>query len=133
MAAERVLTLRELNRALLARQLLLERRKLNVQEAVERICAMQAQWPQSPYIALWTRLIGFRKEQLTRALEQKRVVKSQLFRITLHITSARDYPYYAAMWLPAARETTPGVTKQKLDELSSLVQKAAMKGPLTQA
>jgi hypothetical protein len=133
MAEERVLTLRELNRALLARQLLLERRKLNVQQAVERICAVQAQWPQSPYIALWTRLIGFRKEQLTRALEEKRVVKSQLFRITLHITSARDYPYYAAAWLPAARDTTPGVTTKQLDELSRLVQSAAMKGPVTQA
>jgi hypothetical protein len=133
MPEERVLSLRELNRALLARQLLLERRKLDVQKAVERICAIQAQWPQSPYIALWTRLIGFRKEQLTRALEEKRVVKSQLFRITLHITSARDYPYYAAMWLPAARDTTPGVTTKKLDELSRLVQKAAMKGPMTQA
>ena len=133
MSGERVLSLRELNRALLARQLLLERRRLNVQQAVERICAIQAQWPQSPYIALWTRLAGFRKEQLTRALEQKRVVKSQLFRITLHITSARDYPYYAAAWLPAARDSTPGVTTEKLDELSRLVQKAAMKGPVTQA
>src|SRR3954466_5589712 len=133
MAAERVLTLRELNRALLARQLLLERRKLNVQQAVERICAIQAQWPQSPYIALWTRLVGFRKEQLTRALEQRKVVKTQLFRITLHITSARDYPYYAAVWQPAARDTTPGVTKEKLEELSRRVKKAAMKGPLTQA
>jgi DNA glycosylase AlkZ-like len=133
MSDERVLSVRELNRALLARQLLLERRKLSVQAAVERICAIQAQWPQSPYIALWTRLIGFRKEQLTRALEEKRVVKSQLFRITLHITSARDYPYYAAAWLPAARDTTPGVTTEKLDELSALVQKAAMKGPVTQA
>lgn len=131
MTAERVLTLRELNRALLARQLLLERRKLSVQQAVERICALQAQWPQSPYIALWTRLIGFRKEQLTRALEEKRVVKSQLFRITLHITSARDYPYYAAAWLPSAREMTPGVTPQKLDQLSRLVQRAAMKRPVT--
>jgi len=130
---DRVLSLRELNRALLARQLLLERCKLPVQAAVERICAIQAQWPQSPYIALWTRLIGFRKEQLTRALEEKRVVKSQLFRITLHITSARDYPYYAAAWLPAARDTTPGVTTKKLDELSALVQKAATKGPVTQA
>jgi Winged helix DNA-binding domain len=133
MSADRVLSLRELNRALLARQLLLERRKLSVQAAVERICAIQAQWPQSPYIALWTRLIGFRKEQLTRALEDKRVVKSQLFRITLHITSARDYPYYAAAWLPAARDTTPGVTTKELDELSALVQKAATKGPVTQA
>jgi len=130
-SGERVLSLRELNRALLARQLLLERRKLGVQQAVERICAIQAQWPQSPYIALWTRLTGFRKEQLTRALEQKRVVKSTLFRITLHMTSARDYPYFAAAWLPAARETTPRVTPQKLAELSSLVQAAAMKAPVT--
>jgi Winged helix DNA-binding domain len=133
MSSDRILSLRELNRALLARQLLLERRKLPVQAAVERICAIQAQWPQSPYIALWTRLVGFRKEQLTRALEEKRVVKSQLFRITLHITSARDYPYYAAAWLPAARDTTPGVTTKKLDELSALVQKAAMEGSVTQA
>jgi len=128
---ERVLKLRELNRALLARQLLLERRKLGVQQAVERLCAIQAQWPQSPYIALWTRLAGFRKEQLTRALEQHKVVKSTLFRITLHITSARDYPHYAAAVLPAARETTPRVTARQLEELSRRVRAAAMKGPLT--
>src|SRR2546423_2868798 len=130
--AERTLTLRELNRALLARQLLLERRKLGVQQAVERICAVQAQWPQSPYIGLWTRLIGFRKEQLTRALAQNRVVKSQLFRITLHITSARDYPYFAAVWCPAARDRTPGVTKAKLAELTRRVRAAAVQGPVTQ-
>jgi len=131
MADERVLTLRELNRALLARQLLLEPRKLNVQQAVERICAIQAQWPQSPYLALWTRLVGFRKEQLTRALEQRKVVKSQLFRITLHMTSARDYPYYAAVWLPAARETTPGVDRKTLERLSREVKKLATKAPVT--
>jgi DNA glycosylase AlkZ-like len=130
-SGERVLSLRELNRALLARQLLLERRKIAVQQAVERICAIQAQWPQSPYIALWTRLIGFRKEQLTRALEQHRVVKSQLFRITLHMTSARDYPYFAAVWGPAARDRTPGVGKAKLEELSRRVRAAALKGPIT--
>jgi hypothetical protein len=130
---ERILTLRELNRALLARQLLLRRRKLGVQEAVERICAVQAQWPQSPYIGLWSRVAGFRKEQLTRALEQHSVVKTQLFRITLHITSSRDYPYFVAMWGPAARERTPGVTKEKLEELSRRVRAVAMKRPITQA
>jgi hypothetical protein len=129
---ERILTLRELNRALLARQLLLERRKLSVQRAVERICAVQAQWPQSPYIGLWSRLTGFRKDQLTQALEQHKVVKSQLFRITLHITSARDYPYFVAAWAPAARERTPGVTPEKLDELSARVRAAALEGPITQ-
>jgi Winged helix DNA-binding domain len=129
--SERVLTLRELNRALLERQLLLERRKLGVQQAVERLCALQAQWPQSPYVALWTRLTGFRKDHLTRALEQHKVVKSTLFRITLHITSARDYPYYAGAVLPAARETTPRVTAGQLEELSRRVRAAAMKAPLT--
>jgi hypothetical protein len=131
-SGERVLTLRELNRALLARQLLLERRKLGVQQAVERLCAIQAQWPQSPYLALWTRLVDFRKEQLTRALAQHRVVKSQLFRITLHITSARDYPYFVAVWGPAARDRTPGVSKAKLEELGQRVREAALKGPITQ-
>jgi hypothetical protein len=131
MPEERVLTLRELNRALLARQLLLERRKLNVQQAVERICAIQAQWPQSPYIALWTRLTGFRKEQLTRSLEQRKVVKSQLFRITLHMTSARDYPYYAAVWQPSARDTTPGVDRKTIERLSREVKALATKAPVT--
>ena len=128
---DRILTLRELNRALLARQLLLERRKLGVQQAVEKLCAIQAQWPPSPYLALWTRLIGFRKEQLTRALEQHQLVRSTLFRITLHITSARDYPYYAAAFLVAAREATPRVTAEQLAELSERVRAAAMKGPVT--
>jgi hypothetical protein len=131
MGGERVLTLRELNRALLARQLLLERRKLGVQQAVERICAIQAQWPQSPYLALWTRLTGFRKEQLVRALEQRKVVKSQLFRITLHMSSARDYPYYAAVWLPSARDTTPGVDRKTIEQLARRVKKLAMEGPVT--
>jgi hypothetical protein len=131
LAQERVLSLRELNRALLERQLLLERRKLGMQQAVERICAIQAQWPQSPYIALWTRVTGFRKEQLTRALEQLKVVKSQLFRITLHISSARDYPYYAAVWLPSARDTTPGIDRKKVGQLSRRVKTLAMSGPVT--
>jgi Winged helix DNA-binding domain len=130
--SERVLTLRELNRALLARQLLLDRRKLSVQQAVERICAVQAQWPQSPYIGLWTRLTGFRKEQLTRALAQHRVVKTQLFRITLHITSARDYPYFFAVWGPGARDRTPRVPRETLEELTRRVHAAALKRPITQ-
>jgi hypothetical protein len=128
---ERVLTLRELNRALLARQLLLERRKLGVQQAVEKLGAIQAQWPQSPYIALWTRLTGFRKEQLTSALEQHEVVKATLFRITLHMTSARDYPYYAAVVLRAARESTPRANAEQLEKVARRVRAAAMKATLT--
>jgi uncharacterized coiled-coil protein SlyX len=124
---ERVLTLRELNRALLERQLLLARQRLTVPRAIERLCALQAQYAPSPYIALWSRLTGFRKEQLTRALEDRKAVKSSLFRITLHITSARDYPYFAAAWLPAAREMTPRITVERMAELSREVHAAAQK------
>ena len=127
---ERVLTLRELNRALLERQLLLKRKRLGVQEAVERLCALQAQYSLSPYIALWTRLTRFQREQLTRALEGREVVKSTLFRITLHITSARDYPYFAAAFLPAAQEMTARVTPEQTAKLSRRVH-AASKKPLT--
>jgi hypothetical protein len=126
----RVLSLRELNRALLERQLLLRRKRLAVPAAVERLCALQAQYSFSPYTALWSRVTGFRKEQLTQALEEREVVKSTLFRITLHITSARDYPYYAAAWLPAAREMTPRITVERMAQLSKKVEAAARK-PLT--
>lgn len=98
---------------------------------MERICALQAQYSPSPYIALWSRVAGFRKEQLTRALEQRRVVKSSLFRITLHITSARDYPYFAAAWLHAAAEATPRVTTATIAQLTREVTAAATTTPIT--
>src|SRR6266511_2591430 len=125
MTEERVLSLRELNRALLERQLLLQRRRLSIPRAVERLCALQAQYSLSPYIALWSRINGFRREQLTRALEERRVVKASLFRITLHMASARDYPYFAAAFLPAAQEMTPRATAATIAELSRAVNAAA--------
>src|SRR3954447_21942153 len=125
MAEERVLSRRELNRALLARQLLLERVRLPVARAVERLCALQAQYSPSPYIALWTRLAGFRRDDLTRALERRQVVRTTLMRITLHLVSARDYPYFAAIWMPATQEMTPRVNGEQLAELSRRVYELA--------
>jgi len=94
---ERTLTLRELNRATLARQLLLERRRVPVLRAVERLVGMQAQWPPSPYIGLWTRVDGFRRETLERLLRSGRVLKPTVMRGTLHLVTTRDYPvFYAA-------------------------------------
>jgi Winged helix DNA-binding domain len=97
--AERVLAVRELNRALLTRQLLLRRARLRVPRAIERVGALQAQWPPSPYIALWSRLEGFSREQLMRAVESRRVVKATLMRTTLHLVSADDYLAYAGVFL----------------------------------
>lgn len=92
---ERVLTIRELNRATLARQLLLERRRMSVPKAIERLAGLQAQWPPSPYVALWSRLEGFERERLTRALFRRQVVKATAMRITLHLLSAGDYVLFA--------------------------------------
>jgi hypothetical protein len=94
----RTLTLRELNRALLARQLLLERRRISVTQALERVAAVQAQWPPSPYLGLWTRLEGFRAEDLVRAITRRHVVKATVMRTTLHLISARDYLAYAGIY-----------------------------------
>ncbi|HEX4743980.1 MAG TPA: winged helix DNA-binding domain-containing protein [Candidatus Limnocylindria bacterium] len=90
-----VLTLRALDRALLARQLLLKRVRLAPADAIERLGALQAQWPPAPYIALWSRLAGFTVAALERALEERSVVKATVMRGTLHLVSAPDYPYYA--------------------------------------
>ena len=94
----RTLTLRELNRALLGRQLLLQRQRLSVTNAVERVAGLQAQWPPSPYLGLWSRLDGFAPDQLTRAVARRTVVKATLMRTTLHIVSAADYLAYAGIY-----------------------------------
>lgn len=90
-----VLTLHELNRATLARQLLLERARIGVVPAIERLAALQAQWAPSPYIALWSRLEGFRREKLWSAIERHDVIRARLMRGTLHLVSARDFYAYA--------------------------------------
>jgi hypothetical protein len=94
--AERVLTQRELNRTTLLRQLLLRRERLPPVRAIERLAGLQAQLPSSPYLALWARLEGFERPALERALKQRRVVKALLMRATMHLVSARDYPYLDA-------------------------------------
>ena len=97
------MTLRELNRTLLARQLLLERRRLPVAAVVRRLVALQAQYPPSPYVALWSRVGGFRKEQLTESPE---VVKSPTLRGTLHVMAGSEFPYIAAAKIEAGRGRT---------------------------
>ena len=92
---ERVLTTRELNRALLARQLLLERSRLPLARALEKVAGLQTQYAPSAYIGLWSRLESFELPQLTRALERKRAVQGTLMRSTIHVVSARDYWLFA--------------------------------------
>ena len=88
---ERVLTTRALNRAVLARQLLLERSLASIPRALERIAGLQAQYAPSTYIGLWSRLAGFERAALTSALQRRKVVQGTLMRGTIHLVSSRDY------------------------------------------
>jgi len=94
--AERTLTERDLNRALLARQLLLERSDLSLNKALERIGGLQTQYAPSAYIGLWARLRDFRKETLTQALEKRRIVQATMMRITIHMATVPDYKLFSA-------------------------------------
>ena len=87
----RVLTRRELNRALLARQLLLHRSSARLPRALERVGGIQAQYAPSMYVGLWSRLRDFDPAALTRALERRTVVQGTLMRVTIHLVSAEDW------------------------------------------
>src|SRR2546421_5248928 len=85
---------RELNRWTLARQFLLERVRLDPATAIERLAGMQAQYPSSPYIGLWSRLEGFQRSDLEAALRDDRVVKTTVMRGTLHLVPTTKLAHY---------------------------------------
>jgi hypothetical protein len=87
----RTLSPRELNRALLARQLLLERRSTSLPRALEAVGGLQAQYAPSMYVGLWSRVAGFERGALTAALERRAVVQATLMRVTIHLVSRRDF------------------------------------------
>jgi hypothetical protein len=84
-------TLRQLNRATLARQMLLERKALSAPAAIELLGGLQAQLAQAPFIGLWTRLQDFARSDLAHAIEKRQVVKATWLRATLHLCTAADY------------------------------------------
>jgi hypothetical protein len=101
---EPILTQRALNRAMLARQLLLERADLPIPDAIEQVGGLQTQYSPSGYVGLWTRLRGFRRGDLTAALEDRSVVQATLMRTTIHMVSRREYWAYELGVRQARRE-----------------------------
>jgi hypothetical protein len=122
---ERLLSRRELNRALLERQLLLDRRPLAAVKAVERLAGLQAQSTPSPYLSLWTRLAAFERAELTKALTGRRLVKALLQRGTLHVAAPRHYwaimtvrrELAASLWPPSYEARLPSARIAELAEL----------------
>ena len=100
---------------MLARQLLLERTKLPVPRALERIGGLQMQYAPSGYVGLWTRLDGFARDDLTKALERRSAVQATLMRTTIHTVSARDFPFFSAAVRDARREWWLKVRKGQVD------------------
>jgi hypothetical protein len=132
---ERVLSARELNRALLARQLLLERSGLPMVKALEQIGGLQTQYAPSGYIGLWTRLRDFRRDSLTQALEERRVVQATLMRVTIHTVSARDYPLLTEAVRSARRDQYLRlyghvISKQELEGVAARARELLSAGPL---
>jgi hypothetical protein len=102
------ITAHGLNRATLARQLLLAREPLDVAEGVRRVVALQAQQPVSPYIALWNRLSGFDASGLDASVAGLRTVKATLMRLTLHAVHAEDYRTFREAMEPTLRGSRLG-------------------------
>lgn len=136
--ADRVLTQGVLNRALLARQLLLERASISIEKAVEQVGGLQTQYAPSGYVGLWSRLATFKREDLTAALEDASVVQATLMRVTIHLVSRREYWLYALGVRKARRDqatrTLPRVTGRTEADLiadADRMQLALAEGPRT--
>ena len=125
--AERVLTLRELNRATLARQLLLQRARLSPTAVIERLVGMQAQSPQAPYVGIWTRTTGFRRGSLERLLRRSAIVRATAMRQTLHLVTPRDY---ALIWAAMSETSFPWET-ERAKQLALSVHALAADRPVT--
>ena len=133
--AEPTLSTRALNRALLARQLLLERSSVALTDAVEQMGGVQTQYAPAGYIGLWSRMRDFSRPMLTRALEERRVIQATLMRATIHIVSAADYWPMEVGVRRIRREWFERVARREVEELDTrkvdaAVRRALADGPL---
>ncbi|MFF4249534.1 winged helix DNA-binding domain-containing protein [Streptomyces sp. NPDC001822] len=110
-----VLGARALNRATLARQLLLERAGMAPLDAVAHLCGLQAQEPQEPFTGLWSRLRAFEPAALDELLTGRRVVRTHLMRRTVHLVSGADALAWRARHDPMLRQRVLGTYRRELD------------------
>ncbi|CAL9358508.1 winged helix DNA-binding domain-containing protein [Streptomyces griseomycini] len=110
-----VLDARALNRATLARQLLLERADLPGADAVAHLCGLQAQEPQEPFVGLWSRLRAFDPAVLSGLLTGRRVVRTHLMRRTVHLVTADDALAWRGRHATMLRQKVLGVYRREFD------------------
>jgi winged helix DNA-binding protein len=95
---------RQLNRALLARQLLLDRGTMPIPAALGQIAGIQAQYAPAMYVGLWSRLDALARDEVTTALEDRTAIQATLMRSTIHLVAAGDYWPFAVAVRRARRE-----------------------------
>lgn len=125
--SERVLTQRELNRATLARQLLLERKRLSPTKVIERLVGLQAQWPPAPYVGIWTRTASFEPATLERELAKGAILKATVMRQTLHLVTRADYALIRA----AMSDTNFPWESEAAKKVAGRIRALAADGPIT--
>jgi hypothetical protein len=113
--APETLSLRAVNRALLARQLLLERERRSAIDAIGDLVGMQAQVPVDPYVGLWSRLEDFEPAELSDVLEQRDAVRATLMRATIHVVTARDARFLRPLMQPVPERTFKGQFGKRVD------------------
>lgn len=116
-AAPPTLTTRQLNRALFARQMLLAREKATAVEAVERLVGLQAQLARPPFAGLWTRLEGFRRDDLLDPLRRREIVRVTAMRGTLHLMTAADYVRLRGALQPALTRGMQAILRERAKDL----------------
>jgi hypothetical protein len=102
-----------LNRALLARQMLLDREDVPVRTAVERLVGMQAQQPKPPFVGLWTRLTRFVRDDLLKPLRSREIIRATLMRGTLHLASADDFLWLRGTLQPMLTAGMEAILRQR--------------------
>jgi hypothetical protein len=130
------LTPRQINRATLARQMLLERHRLPAERAIERLVAMQAQFPRPPFVGLWSRLEAFERAELARLLEKRKVVRATFLRGTLHYVTAKDFLALRPLLQPGLDAGLKAILRDRanrldMDELTANTRKILAKTPRT--
>jgi hypothetical protein len=130
------LTLRDLNRATLARQMLLARESIKPLRAIERLGGLQAQWPKPPHVGLWSRIDGFERDHLLALLRSHDAVRASMMRGTLHVVSAKDYVSFRPALQPMLTRGVLSVLRDRMkgivvDEIAAEAREVLAAGPLT--
>ncbi|NJP88666.1 winged helix DNA-binding domain-containing protein [Nonomuraea sp. FMUSA5-5] len=129
-----MLSLRDLNRATLARQHLLSRvsrHEGDVAGVVHRLVGLQAQEPRPPYLGVWTRLEGFRREDLHAAVHARTLVRATMWRATLHLMTAADFAAFRPVVAPVLAAAARRFPEVDFDAVAAAAHRLLAAGPMT--